>query len=82
MSVGSFGVGPRDFNQGTLLTDYENVHDLSNVVAVSRSKDQEVSLRHLVQVDRSAEKVVFKCLRDKRHPICGFASHVHTYEWT
>lgn len=81
VSVGSFGVGPWDFNQGTLLTNYKNVHDLSNVVAVARSKDQEVSLWHLVQVDWSAEKVVFKRLRDKRHTICGFASDIITYKW-
>ncbi len=62
MSVGSFGVGPWNLKQGALLTNNEYVHNLSNVVAVPCSKNQEVSLWHLVQVDWRAEKVVFKCL--------------------
>lgn len=65
MSVCSFGVGTWNLIQRALLTNYDNVHKLSYVVAVSRSQDQEISFWHLVQVDWSAEKIVFKSLREK-----------------
>ena len=68
MSVGSFGVGPWNLKQGALLTNYDNVHYLSNVEAVSRSQNQEIGLGHLVQVDWSAEEVVFKRLKEKDKP--------------
>lgn len=34
VSVGSFGIGPWNFKQGALLTNYKNIHNLSDVVAV------------------------------------------------
>lgn len=72
MSIGSFGVRPWNFKQRALLTNYKNVHNLSNVVAVSCSYNQEISLGHLVKVDWSTEEVVLESLR-KRHTIIQFA---------
>lgn len=72
MSIGSFGVRPWNFKQWALLTNYKNVHNLSNVVAVSCSYNQEISLGHLVKVDWSTEEVVLESLR-KRHTIIQFA---------
>lgn len=65
VSVGTFGVWTRDFEQGALLTNNKNVHELSDVVAVPSSDNQEICLWHLVQVDRGTEEVIFKSLREK-----------------
>lgn len=66
VSVCSFGIRTRNLKQGALLAYYKNVCKLSNKVAVSCSENQEICLRHLVQVNWSSEKVVFKCLKKDR----------------
>lgn len=63
VSIGPFGVRPWNFKQGAFLTNYKNVHNLSNVVAMSCSYDQEIGLGHLVKVDWGTEEVVLKCLK-------------------
>lgn len=69
MCVGPFGVGSRDLKEGTLLTHHENVHNVSDVIAVSRPQNQEVRLPHFMEVDRSTEKIVLKGLGAKKKKI-------------
>lgn len=77
--IGSFGVGTRNLKQGALLTNYNNINNLSDVVAMSRSQNQEIGLWHLVQVDRSSEKVVLKCLEEKTKRVS--LQHWQTGNW-
>ena len=64
-----FGVWARHLIEGALLSHHEDVHQLSDVVALAGPYDQEVRLWHLMKVDGSSETVVLKGLEGKHtHP--------------
>ena len=57
--IGSFGIGPRDFVQGTCLTNGEDVMNLPDPHLMPRPDDKEIRWCRTMMIQRGAEKAVF-----------------------